>query len=226
MEEEARATAAGAASGGAGPASEVTEVRVAGLQPLRLLEWKVSAGSAVKIGSVLAVCAPIQVVPARPSETGSPRPAERKVKAERPGVVRELCAQRGQVIPPGSGKQIFSGCSQLYCFDIPEDLGFWVAVLCALSINQSSSLDIKVNQAPGDDKVREEVAQLLYSEEMLINKNKLMDSTSVQEILREFQKMLDNIKPLLSPESERAGTLADALDFITMLDNRDLQKQK
>lgn len=95
--EEARAAATTAAAA----SSEVTEVRVAGLQPLRLLEWKVSAGSAVKIGSVLAVCVPIQG-PVRPGgDTGAPRPAERKVKAERPGVVRELCAQRGQVVSPG-----------------------------------------------------------------------------------------------------------------------------
>ncbi|XP_077209062.1 RNA polymerase II subunit A C-terminal domain phosphatase [Paroedura picta] len=103
--EEARAAAA---------ASDVTEVRVAGLQPLRLLEWKVSVGSAVRIGSVLAVCAPLQG-PARPgasaSDTGSSRPAERKVKAERPGVVRELCAQRGQVISAGGTLLKLEGCS-------------------------------------------------------------------------------------------------------------------
>ncbi|KAL7984446.1 hypothetical protein Chor_003016 [Crotalus horridus] len=90
----------------------MTEILVPGPQPLRLLEWKVATGAAVKIGSVLAVCAPIQV-PARPGESpiepGSQRAAERKVKAERPGIVRELRAQPGQVIPPGlqskNGKQ-------------------------------------------------------------------------------------------------------------------------
>lgn len=85
-------------------ASEVTEILVPGPQPLRLLEWKVATGAAVKIGSVLAVCAPIQI-PARPGaspiEPGLQRAAERKVKAERPGIVRELRAQPGQVIPPG-----------------------------------------------------------------------------------------------------------------------------
>lgn len=86
----------------AAAASEVTEVRVPGPQPLRLLEWKVSAGAVVKIGSVLAVCAPIQGLARPGAEAGGPqRAAERKVKAERPGVVRELCAQRGQVIAPG-----------------------------------------------------------------------------------------------------------------------------
>ncbi|XP_053101821.1 RNA polymerase II subunit A C-terminal domain phosphatase isoform X2 [Hemicordylus capensis] len=110
--EEPGATAA--VSGGDGDASEVTEIRVSGPQPLRLLEWKVTAGTAVKIGSVLAVCAPIQV-PARPgaspTETVPQRLAERKVKAERPGVVRELCAYRGQVISPGGILVRLEGCS-------------------------------------------------------------------------------------------------------------------
>lgn len=100
MEEpEATASVCGDAA-----ASEMTEILVPGPQPLRLLEWKVATGAAVKIGSVLAVCAPIQV-PARPGESpvepGPQRPAERKVKAERPGIVRELRVQLGQVIPPG-----------------------------------------------------------------------------------------------------------------------------
>ncbi|KAJ7338605.1 hypothetical protein JRQ81_012507 [Phrynocephalus forsythii] len=110
--EEPGATAS--ASGGDGVPPEVTEVRVSGLQPLRLLEWKVSAGVAVKIGSVLAVCAPL-AVPARPgtpvAEAGPQRAAERKVKAKRPGVVRELCAQLGQVIPPGGILVRLEGCS-------------------------------------------------------------------------------------------------------------------
>ncbi|XP_063155085.1 RNA polymerase II subunit A C-terminal domain phosphatase isoform X3 [Candoia aspera] len=99
---------------GDGAASEVTEILVPGPQPLRLLEWKVSAGAAVKIGSVLAVCAPIQV-PGRPGaspiETGPQRAAERKVKAERPGIVRELRAQLGQVIPPGGVLLRLEACS-------------------------------------------------------------------------------------------------------------------
>ncbi|XP_039181340.1 RNA polymerase II subunit A C-terminal domain phosphatase [Crotalus tigris] len=95
-------------------ASEMTEILVPGPQPLRLLEWKVATGAAAKIGSVLAVCAPIQV-PARPGESpiepGSQRAAERKVKAERPGIVRELRAQPGQVIPPGGVLLRLEACS-------------------------------------------------------------------------------------------------------------------
>ncbi|KAH0617870.1 hypothetical protein JD844_016551 [Phrynosoma platyrhinos] len=109
MEEPPGAATAAASS------SEVTEIRVSGPQPLRLLEWKVSAGAAVKIGSLLAVCAPIHL-PARPGTTaaaegGPARGPERKVKAERPGVVRELCAQLGQVIPPGGILLRLEACS-------------------------------------------------------------------------------------------------------------------
>lgn len=111
-------------------ACDVTEIRAPGSQPLRLLEWKVSAGAAVKIGSVLAVCAPIPV-PARPgatlAESGPQRAAERKVKAERPGVVRELCVQRGQVIPPGGILVRLEGCShpvimKSLCAECGQDL--------------------------------------------------------------------------------------------------------
>uniref|UniRef100_A0A8C6X4V1 RNA polymerase II subunit A C-terminal domain phosphatase n=1 Tax=Naja naja TaxID=35670 RepID=A0A8C6X4V1_NAJNA len=111
MEEPgATATVCGdAAAVAATAASEVTEILVPGPQPLRLLEWKVATGAAVKIGSVLAVCAPIQI-PA-PIEPGLQRAAERKVKAERPGIVRELRAQPGQVILPGGVLLRLEACS-------------------------------------------------------------------------------------------------------------------
>uniref|UniRef100_A0A8C1QBS1 RNA polymerase II subunit A C-terminal domain phosphatase n=1 Tax=Cyprinus carpio TaxID=7962 RepID=A0A8C1QBS1_CYPCA len=79
-----------------GPAAQVTEIRCpAGARPLRLLEWKVKPGALVNVDSVIAVCAPI------PAE-GERRAAEKKLKSDRAGVVRELCGQLGQVIPPGS----------------------------------------------------------------------------------------------------------------------------
>ncbi|XP_016355208.1 RNA polymerase II subunit A C-terminal domain phosphatase-like [Sinocyclocheilus anshuiensis] len=79
-----------------GPAARVTEVRCpAGERPLRLLEWKVKPGALVNVDSVIAVCAPI----AAESES---RAAERKLKSDRAGAVRELCCQLGQVIAPGS----------------------------------------------------------------------------------------------------------------------------
>uniref|UniRef100_A0A671NVE7 protein-serine/threonine phosphatase n=1 Tax=Sinocyclocheilus anshuiensis TaxID=1608454 RepID=A0A671NVE7_9TELE len=89
MEEPADAAAEG-------PAAQVTEIRCpAGARPLRLLEWKVKPGALLNVDSVIAVCAPI------PAE-GECRAAERKLKSDRAGVVRELCGQLGQVIAPGS----------------------------------------------------------------------------------------------------------------------------
>ncbi|XP_029370801.1 RNA polymerase II subunit A C-terminal domain phosphatase isoform X1 [Echeneis naucrates] len=91
------------ADSGGGAASEGPALQVAdicwptGAVPLRLLEWKVKPGSLVNVDSVLALCAPI------PPEKGSEaaRLPEKKVKADRAGVVKELCCQLGQVIPPG-----------------------------------------------------------------------------------------------------------------------------
>lgn len=99
----------GGGSAAEGPAALIAEIRAPGPRPLRLLEWKVSVGAAVQIGSVLALCAPLPPAPrpaaASPGSGASPRPqrssTERKLKAERPGVVRELCARPGQVIAPG-----------------------------------------------------------------------------------------------------------------------------
>uniref|UniRef100_A0A8C8RKC6 RNA polymerase II subunit A C-terminal domain phosphatase n=1 Tax=Pelusios castaneus TaxID=367368 RepID=A0A8C8RKC6_9SAUR len=101
-----------------GPGAAVTEIRVPGPRALRLLEWKVSAGAAVKIGSLLALCAPLPppgraaTPPAQGPGARAPRvAAERRVKAERPGVVRELCARPGQVIAPGGILVRLEGCS-------------------------------------------------------------------------------------------------------------------
>ncbi|XP_075441646.1 RNA polymerase II subunit A C-terminal domain phosphatase isoform X2 [Ascaphus truei] len=98
------------------------EVRCPGPRPLRLLEWKVSPGSPVQIGSVLAMCVPIPGAEARDPRTqqqeeegraaGRPhRTPERKVKSDRVGVVLELCAQPGQVIPAGGVLVRLSSCN-------------------------------------------------------------------------------------------------------------------
>ncbi|KAK2498838.1 hypothetical protein MC885_018086, partial [Smutsia gigantea] len=99
------------------PPAAVAEVCCPGPGPLRLLEWRVAAGATVRIGSVLAVCE----AAASAQPTGlAPARAERRLRSERAGVVRELCAQPGQVMAPGLQKlgQIFravlarlEGCS-------------------------------------------------------------------------------------------------------------------
>lgn len=90
---------------GAQPAA-VAEVRCPGPGPLRLLEWKVAVGATVRIGSVLAVCeaaASAQSAGPAPARTGSGGcvRGERRLRSERAGVVRELCAEPGQVVAPG-----------------------------------------------------------------------------------------------------------------------------
>ncbi|XP_013849439.2 RNA polymerase II subunit A C-terminal domain phosphatase isoform X3 [Sus scrofa] len=98
------------------PPPAVAEVRCPGPGPLRLLEWKVAAGAAVRIGSVLAVCEaatsaqPAGPAPARAS-SGSCVRTERRLRSERAGVVRELCAQPGQVVVPGAVLVRLEGCS-------------------------------------------------------------------------------------------------------------------
>uniref|UniRef100_A0A672GTF7 RNA polymerase II subunit A C-terminal domain phosphatase n=1 Tax=Salarias fasciatus TaxID=181472 RepID=A0A672GTF7_SALFA len=107
------ATAAGAAgdaagAAGEGPSVQVSEVRwPSGAQPLRLLEWRVKPGSLVNVDSVLALCAP--VAPDRAPEAA--RLPEKKLKSDRSGVVKELCCQPGQVIPPGGLIARVEGCS-------------------------------------------------------------------------------------------------------------------
>ncbi|RVE66415.1 hypothetical protein OJAV_G00107110 [Oryzias javanicus] len=90
-----------AGSGGAsaeGPAAQVADMCwPSEALPLRLLEWKVKAGSRVNVDSVIALCA---VVPREEAEEGA-RPPEKKVKSDRAGVVKELCCQTGHIIPPG-----------------------------------------------------------------------------------------------------------------------------
>ncbi|KAM7320565.1 RNA polymerase II subunit A C-terminal domain phosphatase isoform X1 [Alexandromys fortis] len=95
------------------------EVRCPGPTPLRLLEWKVTAGATVRIGSVLAVCEaaasaePSGPAPTRTASGGCVRAAraERRLRSERAGVVRELCAQPGQVVAPGALLVRLEGCS-------------------------------------------------------------------------------------------------------------------
>lgn len=110
--------AAGVPTEGA-PATAGAEVRCPGPTPLRLLEWKVTAGATVRIGSVLAVCEaaasaePSGPAPTRTASGGCVRAAraERRLRSERAGVVRELCAQPGQVVAPGALLVRLEGCS-------------------------------------------------------------------------------------------------------------------
>ncbi|XP_031802602.1 RNA polymerase II subunit A C-terminal domain phosphatase isoform X5 [Sarcophilus harrisii] len=70
---------AGSAEGPAALTAAVTEIRCPGPRPLRLLEWKVAAGTAVQIGTVLAVCLPI--VPPAGGEAGALPPCNARRRA-------------------------------------------------------------------------------------------------------------------------------------------------
>lgn len=95
----AAADSGGGAAAAVGPAVQVADIcRPPAALPVRLLEWKVKPGSLINVDSVLAMCAPISQ-----EEKGADgaRAPEKKLKSDRAGVVRELCCQLGQVIPPG-----------------------------------------------------------------------------------------------------------------------------
>ncbi|KAG9479149.1 hypothetical protein GDO78_012687 [Eleutherodactylus coqui] len=77
---------------------------------MRLLEWKVSAGTAVQIGSVLALGVTIPE-PRGPQDERPHRAPERKVKSDRAGVVLELCARPGQVLSAGGVLVRLSSCN-------------------------------------------------------------------------------------------------------------------
>jgi len=101
---------AGSGGGGGdtaeGPAVQVADIRwPSGAPPLRLLEWKVKAGSLVNVDTVLALCVPVAQAQ---DESAGPKPhkhgkrlPEKKLKSDRAGVIKELCCQPGQVVPPG-----------------------------------------------------------------------------------------------------------------------------
>ncbi|CAI9578526.1 unnamed protein product [Staurois parvus] len=103
--------------GEARPPAQESEVRFPGPRPMRLLEWKVSTGASVQIGSVLALGLPIPAADSReqrgPQEEAGrpPRPPERKVKSDRAGVVLELCVRPGQVVCAGGVLVRLSGCN-------------------------------------------------------------------------------------------------------------------
>ncbi|XP_039592450.1 RNA polymerase II subunit A C-terminal domain phosphatase [Polypterus senegalus] len=111
MEDPADTGGGGGGGGGVRATStalskQVTEIRCpVGARPLRLVEWKVKPGSQVNIDSVLALCVPIPAEREAGDDSSGERlnrSAERKVKSDRAGIVRDLCCQLGQVISPGA----------------------------------------------------------------------------------------------------------------------------
>ncbi|XP_071306719.1 RNA polymerase II subunit A C-terminal domain phosphatase isoform X2 [Agelaius tricolor] len=205
----------GSGPGAEGPAS-VAEIRAPGPRPLRLLEWKVSVGAAVQIGSVLALCAPLPPPPAPrpagpaaaplpPAASGaSARPQrggpERRLRAERPGVVRELCARPGQVIAPGAVLVRLEGCSHPVvmkglCAECGQDLtqirsknGKQCAPLSTATVSMVHSVpELKVSSEQAEQLGREDQQRLHRNRKLVLMVD--LDQTLIHTTEQHCQQM-------------------------------------
>uniref|UniRef100_A0AAY4CHU0 RNA polymerase II subunit A C-terminal domain phosphatase n=1 Tax=Denticeps clupeoides TaxID=299321 RepID=A0AAY4CHU0_9TELE len=94
--------------------------------PARLLEWKVKPGSFVNVDSVLALVSPERGDGSEARDQAH-KPPDKRVKSDRAGVVKELCCQPGQLVPPGSVIVTLEECSHPIvmkglCAECGEDL--------------------------------------------------------------------------------------------------------
>ncbi|XP_077035996.1 RNA polymerase II subunit A C-terminal domain phosphatase isoform X2 [Agelaius phoeniceus] len=202
----------GSGPGAEGPAS-VAEIRAPGPRPLRLLEWKVSVGAAVQIGSVLALCAPLPPPPApRPAAAPLPPAAsgasarpqrggpERRLRAERPGVVRELCARPGQVIAPGAVLVRLEGCSHPVvmkglCAECGQDLtqirsknGKQCAPLSTATVSMVHSVpELKVSSEQAEQLGREDQQRLHRNRKLVLMVD--LDQTLIHTTEQHCQQM-------------------------------------
>ncbi|XP_054020003.1 RNA polymerase II subunit A C-terminal domain phosphatase [Dryobates pubescens] len=194
----------GGEAGAEGTAGVITEIRAPGPRPLRLLEWKVSVGTAVQIGSVLALCAPLPPAPPPASGGASGRPQrpgpERKLKAERPGVVRELCARPGQVIAPGGVLVRLEGCSHPVvmkglCAECGQDLtqigsrnGRQSVALSTATVSMVHSVpELKVSSEQAEQLGREDQQRLHRSRKLVLMVD--LDQTLIHTTEQHCQQM-------------------------------------
>ncbi|XP_038143666.1 RNA polymerase II subunit A C-terminal domain phosphatase [Cyprinodon tularosa] len=192
------AAATAAAAEDQGPAAQVADMRwsSAGL-PLRLLEWKVKPGTLVNVDSVLALCAPV----AQDKETGAAvRLAEKKVKSDRSGVVKELCCQPGQIIPPGGVIVRMAECSHPIvmkglCAECGQDL----TQLQGTNGNQQSPISTAtvsmVHSVPELMVSSEQAKQLAQEDQQRLHRNKKLvlmvdlDQTLIHTTEQHCQRM-------------------------------------
>uniref|UniRef100_A0AAY4CHZ0 RNA polymerase II subunit A C-terminal domain phosphatase n=1 Tax=Denticeps clupeoides TaxID=299321 RepID=A0AAY4CHZ0_9TELE len=127
MQEPADSGGGGGGAAPAGPATRVSEIRCpAAAGPARLLEWKVKPGSFVNVDSVLALVSPERGDGSEARDQAH-KPPDKRVKSDRAGVVKELCCQPGQLVPPGSVIVTLEECSHPIvmkglCAECGEDL--------------------------------------------------------------------------------------------------------
>ncbi|XP_034016883.1 RNA polymerase II subunit A C-terminal domain phosphatase isoform X2 [Thalassophryne amazonica] len=169
MEEPPADSGGGAAA--EGPAVQVTDICwPPGAPAVRLLEWKVKPGSLVNVDSVLALCVPV------PQEKANRQP-ERKLKSDRAGVVKELCWQLGQVVPPGGVIVKIEGCSHPVvmkglCAECGQDL----TQLQSTNRNQQTPISIAtvsmVHSVPELMVSSEQAEQLGREDQQRLHRNK------------------------------------------------------
>uniref|UniRef100_A0A3Q3XLQ5 RNA polymerase II subunit A C-terminal domain phosphatase n=1 Tax=Mola mola TaxID=94237 RepID=A0A3Q3XLQ5_MOLML len=200
----------GGAAAVEGPAVQVVDICwSSGALPLRLLEWKVKPGSLVNVDSVLALCVPI------PQEQGAEaaRLPERKVKSDRAGIVKELCCQLGQVIPPGGVIVRIEECSHPVvmkglCAECGQDL----TQLQSTNGNQQTPISTAtvsmVHSVPELMVSSEQAEQLGREDQQRLHRNKKLvlmvdlDQTLIHTTEQHCQRMSNKvlfprIKPML-----------------------------
>lgn len=190
--------AAAAAAAAQGPTVQVSDMLwPSGALPLRLLEWKVKPGSLVNVDSVLALCAPV----AQDKETeGAARLPEKKVKSDRAGVVKELCCQPGQIIPPGGVIVRIEECSHPIvmkglCAECGQDL----TQLQGTNGNQQSPISTAtvsmVHSVPELMVSSEQAKQLAQEDQQRLHRNKKLvlmvdlDQTLIHTTEQHCQRM-------------------------------------
>uniref|UniRef100_A0A3P9PR66 protein-serine/threonine phosphatase n=1 Tax=Poecilia reticulata TaxID=8081 RepID=A0A3P9PR66_POERE len=187
-----------AAAAAEGPTVQVADMRwPSGALPLRLLEWKVKPGSLVNVDSVLALCALI----AQDKETeAAARLPEKKVKSDRAGVVKELCCQPGQIIPPGGVIVRIEECSHPIvmkglCAECGQDL----TQLQGTNGNQQSPISTAtvsmVHSVPELMVSSEQAKQLAREDQQRLHRNKKLvlmvdlDQTLIHTTEQHCQRM-------------------------------------
>ncbi|MBN3325785.1 CTDP1 phosphatase, partial [Atractosteus spatula] len=184
----------------AGPSKQVTEIRCpAGARPLRLLEWKVKPGSYVNIDSVLALCAPLPVEREAGAEPQGPpsRSAEKKVKSDRAGVVRELCCQLGQVVSPGAILVRIEECSHPIvmkglCAECGQDLTqtlYWTKRLLKMDKLMTSGVSCspKLSEQQAEQLGREDQQRLHRNRKLVLMVD--LDQTLIHTTEQNCQRM-------------------------------------
>ncbi|XP_044149297.1 RNA polymerase II subunit A C-terminal domain phosphatase isoform X1 [Bufo gargarizans] len=187
-------------------ASPCNDVRFPGPRPMRLVEWKVSTGMSVQIGSVLALGVPIQGADPKEQrgsqdEAGRPhRLPERKIKSDRAGVVLELCLKPGQVVSAGGVLVRLSSCNHPVvmkglCAECGQDLTQLQSKNGKQQVPLSTATVSMVHSVPELMVSSEQAEQLGREDQHRLHRNKKLvlmvdlDQTLIHTTEQHFQHM-------------------------------------